>query len=97
MDEATVRAAAEEHANATVSKDFKTAGSTLTKEAGAQAGGVMKAMPGELTGCSIKDVSSSGDNVIVTITYQGTDGETSVESTWAEIDGRPMISNLAVL
>ena len=60
MDEAKVRAAAEEHANATVAKDFKTAGSTLTKEAGAQAGGVMKAMPGELTGCAIKDVSSAG-------------------------------------
>ena len=97
MDEATVRASAEGHANATVAKDFKTAGSTLTKEAMAQTGDVMKAMPGELTGCSIKDVSSRGDNVIVTITYQGTEGETSVESTWAEIDGHPMVTNLAVL
>jgi hypothetical protein len=97
MDEATVRAAAEEHANATVAKDFKTAGSTLTKEAGAQAGDVMKAMPGELTGCAIKDVSTAGDEVIVTITYRGAEGETTVESRWGEVDGRPMITNLAVL
>ena len=97
MDEASVRVAAEEHANAMVAKDLKTAGSVLTKEAGAQAGGVMKAMPGELTGCAIKDVSTAGDEVIVTITYQGAEGETTVESRWAEIDGRPMIANLAVL
>lgn len=97
MDEASVRAAAEEHANATVAKDFKTAGSTLTQEAAAQAGGVMKAMPGELTACAIKDVSSTGDGMIVTITYTGAEGETTVESTWAEVDGRPMITNLAVI
>jgi hypothetical protein len=97
MDEATVRAAAEEHANATVAKDFKTAGSTLTAEAAAQAGEVMKAMPGELTGCSIKDVSTSGDETVVTITYRGESGETTVESRWADREGRPMITNLAVL
>ena len=97
MDEATVRAAAEEHANATVAKDFKTAGSTLTKEAMAQAGDVMKAMPGDLNGCEIIAVETSGEQTIVTIAYRGSEGETTVESRWAEVDGRPMITNLSVV
>jgi hypothetical protein len=97
MDDATVRAAAEEHANATVAKDFKVAGSTLSEPARAQAGDVMKAMPGELTGCEITGVVPAGDETLVTIAYRGTDGEKLVESRWAEIDGRPMIVNLSVL
>lgn len=97
MDEANVRAAAEEHANATVAKDFRTAGSTLTKDAGAQAPSIMAAMPGELTACAIKDVAAAGDEMIVTITYTGTEGEVTVESRWAEIDGRPMITSLTLL
>lgn len=97
MDEATVRAAAEEHANATVAKDFKVAGSTLSEPARAQAGDVMKAMPGELTGCAITGVVPAGDETVVTIAYKGEKGETTVESRWAEIDGRPMIVNLTVI
>lgn len=96
MDDAAVRAAAEEHAQATVAKDFKTAGSTLTPEAMAQTGGVMKAMPGELTGCAITGVESSDAGTVVTIAYRGDSGETTVRSTWAEIDGRPMITDLTV-
>jgi hypothetical protein len=97
MDEASVRAAAEEHANATVAKDFKTAGATLTPTAMAQAGDVMKAMPGELSACEITEVQSSGDESVVTIAYRGAAGETKVESRWADVDGRPMITNLSVL
>ena len=97
MDEATVRTAAEEHAHATVAKDFKVAGSTLSEPARAQAGDVMKAMPRELTGCEITGVVASGDETVVTIAYRGGDSETTVESRWAEIDGRPMIVNLTVI
>lgn len=97
MDDATVRTAAEEHAHATVAKDFKTAGSTLSEPARAQAGDVMKAMPGELTGCEITGVVAAGDETVVTIAYRGEKGETVVESRWAEQDGRPMIVNLSVL
>lgn len=96
MDETAVRAAAEQHAQATVAKDFKTAGSTLTPEAMAQAGGVMKAMPGELTGCSITGVESTDAETVVTIAYRGDSGETTVRSTWADVDGRPMITDLTV-
>lgn len=97
MDEAQVRTAAEEHAHATVQKDFKVAGSTLSETARGQAGGVMKAMPGELTGYEISGVNSAGDETVVTISYKGVEGEALVESRWAEIDGRPMIVNLSVL
>ena len=96
MDEAAVRTAAEGHAQATVAKDFKAAGATLTPEAMAQAGDVMKAMPGELSGCEITGVETGSESTIVTIAYRGESGETTVRSSWAEIDGRPMITNLAV-
>ena len=97
MDQAAVRAAATEHAEATVAKDFKTAGSTLTPDAMAQAGDVMKAMPGGLNGCEIGAVEADGDNTAVTIVYRGSEGETSVRSTWADVDGRPMITDLQVV
>ena len=97
MDDATVRTAAEEHAHATVAKDFKVAGSTLSEPARAQAGDVMKAMPQDLSACEITGVVASGDETVVTIAYRGEDSETMVESRWAEIDGRPMIVNLTVL
>lgn len=97
MDEAAVRTAAQEHAEATVAKDFKTAGSTLTPEAMAQAGDVMKEMPGELTGCEITAVESSGGQTVVTIAYRGSEGETTVRSTWGDVGGRPMITALRVV
>ena len=96
MDEQAVRSAAQEHAEATVAKDFKTAGATLTKPAMAQAGDVMKAMPGELSGCEIASVTQEGDEMVVGITYRGADGEKTVTSRWAEVDGRPMITDLKV-
>ena len=94
MDDQAVRQAAQEHAEATVAKDFKTAGATLTKPAMAQAGDVMKAMPGQLTGCEIASVTAEGDEMVVAITYRGAEGETTVQSRWAEVDGRPMITDL---
>lgn len=97
MDEAAVRAAATGHAEATVAKDFKTAGSTLTPAAMAQAGDVMKAMPGELNGCEIAAVETDGAKTVVTIAYRGSEGEASVRSTWADVDGRPMITDLKVV
>jgi hypothetical protein len=97
MDDAAVRTAAEEHAHATVQKDFKVAGATLTEVARGQAGGVMKAMPGELSGYEITGVNPAGEETVVTIAYRGDGGEALVESRWAEVDGRPMIVNLSVL
>ena len=96
MDEAIVRAAATEHAEATVAKDFKTAGSTLTEAAMAQAPGVMKAMPGPLDGCEIRSVEQTADGYVVAIAYLSSGDATVVESAWADVDGRPMITGLTV-
>src|SRR5688500_14756133 len=96
MDDAAVRTAAEEHAHATVQKDFKVAGSTLTEAARAQAGDVMKAMPSGLNAYEITGVNASGAETTVTISYRGDGGEALVESRWAEADGRPMIVNVSV-
>ena len=96
MDEASVRAAATEHAEATVAGDFKTAGSTLTKDAMAQAPAVMKAMPGPLEGCEIRGVEQTGDEYVVAIAYLAQEGATVVQSHWSEVDGRPMITALEV-
>lgn len=97
MDETAVRTEAERHANATVGGDFKTAGSSLSETARDQAGGVMKAMPGRLTACEIASIDGDGATYNVDIRYIGENGDVMVRSTWDEIDGRPMITNLEVL
>lgn len=97
MDETMVRDGAETHARATVAGDLKVAGSYLSREAMAQAGEVMKAMPGRLDGSEIGSVAGSGDGYVVEIRYRGDAGEVTVESTWSDIDGSPKITNLKVL
>lgn len=96
MDAEVVRKEAQIHAEATVAGDFKTAGSSLTPEAMALAGGVMKQMPANLSACEIAEVEGSGDEVVVNIVYKG-DGETTVASRWADRDGSPKIVDLKVL
>ena len=50
MDEQALRNEAERHANATVAGDLKTAGSSLTQGAVAQAGGGVETTPGRVAG-----------------------------------------------
>jgi hypothetical protein len=98
MNEDAVRTEAERHGNATVAGDFKTAGSSLTENARNQAGGVMKAMPGKLTACAIADSTQDPNgNWLVDIRYTGESGDVTVRSTWDEVDGSPMITDLQVL
>lgn len=98
MDEAEVRTAAEEHATATVNNDLKTAASVLTENARAEAGGVMKRLPEQLSGHQVADVRKEADNdYVAEIVYRGSTGETTVESRWAQIEGRAMITRLKVL
>lgn len=97
MDETTVREHAEIHAKATVSGDLRTAGGYLTKEAMAQASGVMKAMPATLESCEVTSVHSEGDEVVAQIRYAGGGEESVVESRWADSDGSPKIVDLKVL
>jgi hypothetical protein len=97
MDESTVRQQAEIHGKATVSGDLRTAGSDLTKEAMAQAPGVMKAMPAVLESCEVTSVTTDGDEVVAQIRYAGGGEESIVESRWAERDGAPKIVSLRVV
>ena len=102
MDEQAVRAEAQSHADATVAGDFKTAGSSLTKEAMAQAGDVMKAMPRNLGSGEVGQISVDGDTYTVHINYSGTTKEgapasATVKSRWEERDGAPKITSMEVL
>ena len=96
MDESTVKQHAEAHGNAVVAGDLRTAGSDLTPEAASQAPTVMGKLPRPTTGAEILKVESAGEDAVVHILYKGADSEATVISTWAERDGRPMITNLEI-
>ncbi len=97
MDDTTVREHAQRHADATVAGDLKAAGADLDKTAYAAAGDVMKQMPPELDAGEIAGVREEGDEWIVSIRYSGGSSTTTVESRWAERDGRPKIVDLKVV
>jgi hypothetical protein len=94
MDEATVRERAEAHGQAMVGGDLNRAGQDLTGDARTQAGPVMKALPRPITSAEILDVRTEADEVVVNILYLGADSKATVESRWADVDGKPMIVGL---
>ena len=101
MDEQTVRAEAQSHADATVAGDFKTAGASLTPEAMAQAGDVMKQLPRKLSSGQVSSVEADGEAFTVLIDYSGTgkDGTpaaATVESRWEDRDGSPKLADMKV-
>ena len=97
MDETTIREAAETHAQATVERDFGTAGSYLSKEAMGSAGAVMEQMPGRLTGAEVLTADAAESGYTCQIRYTGETGSTTVESRWQEVDGEPKIVGLDVV
>ena len=97
MDETDVRERAEAHAGAIAEGDLRRAGKDLTEAAMAGAGEVMKRMPGNVTAAHIMTLDGEGDSYVVTIRYDGSDGEATVESHWAEVDGRPRITAMRVV
>ncbi|HEX2110802.1 MAG TPA: hypothetical protein VHF67_04565 [Gaiellaceae bacterium] len=97
MNEATVREAAETHAQATVERDYETAGSYLSEDMKAAAGEVMRAMPRPLTGSEVVSVEESGGSYTARIRYSGDEGAIAVDSRWAEVDGRPTIVGLEIV
>lgn len=97
MDESTVKQHAEAHGNAVVAGDLRTAGADLTPEVASQAQTVMGQLPRPTTGAEVLKVESAGDDAVrAHILYKGSDSETTVISTWADRDGRPMITNLEI-
>jgi hypothetical protein len=97
MDEQTVREAAETHAQATVERDYGTAGSFLGKDMMGQAGEVMQAMPKPLTASEVVSVEEAGGSFTARIRYSGDEGATTVDSRWEDVDGSPTIVGLEVV
>ena len=97
MDERAIREAAERHAQATVARDFETAGSYLTAEARGSAGGVMQEMPRRLTAAEVLTVEAGEEEAACRIRYSGPEGATTVLSRWRDVGGRPAIVGLDVV
>jgi hypothetical protein len=97
MDEQSVRQHAEGHGQAIVAGDLKTASQDLTEEGMKAGGSVMPQLPRPVTGAEVQSVESSGDEYVVLIHYRGADKEATVESRWAERDGRPKIVDMKVV
>jgi hypothetical protein len=96
LDEEVVKERAQAHGEATVAGDLKRAGSDLDRSAYAAAGEVMKQMPADLSSSEVTQVRADGDEWIVGIRYEGS-ASVTVESRWAERDGRPAIVDLKIV
>ena len=97
MDEKDVREHARSHGNAVVEGDLRKAGGDLAPEAQSAAPGVMKQLPRPVTSSEVAEVRVEGDEAVALIRYGGEDASVTVESRWAERDGRPKIVSLEVV
>jgi hypothetical protein len=97
MDERTVREHALLHAQAVQQGDLRAAARDLTDDARASAPTVMAALPQSVTSVDIPSLHPSDAGWLVHIAYRGDGDSVLVESTWAEVDGRPMVTALRVL
>jgi len=80
-----------------VNGDLKRAASDLEGPALAQAPGVMKAVPPSIESAEVQSLEARGDDFVVRILYEGGGSEATLESRWAEREGRPKIIDLRVL
>jgi hypothetical protein len=97
MNDSTVREHAEAHGRALARGDLAGAASDLSEGARAKAPGIMKLLPRPVTSAEVTSVEPSADAFVVRTRYTGDDGASTVESTWAEIGGRPLIVDLEVV
>ena len=97
MDESSVREHAEAHGQALVDGDLRRAGSDLTPEMQAVAGDVMAHFPKKVATAEVVSVDASGEEAVVQARYGGEGAEVTVESRWAERDGRPKIVDMKVV
>ena len=96
MDEDSVRTHAQGHAEAMLAGDLKRAGSWLAPEAMTNVGTVMQVMPKTIDHADVVDVTTEQNEAVVHIRYTGDNKEVTVESRWAEREGRPMIVDLTL-
>lgn len=92
MDEGAVRQAAEDHAGAVVEGDLRRAARYLTDEVMLSAQRLMsERFPTKLESGEVLSVETAGEQSRARIRYAGEGQDVTVESVWAERDGRPKI------
>jgi hypothetical protein len=96
MDESQVREHAEAHGKNVVAGDLRSAGADLTTTGMKDAGTVMPQLPRPVTSSEILSVEAADDRYVVKIRYGGEPADVTVESQWAEHDGKPMIVGMSV-
>jgi hypothetical protein len=94
MEEMTARQHAEAHARAMVAGDLSRAAEDLSAEGSATAGPIMKQLPRPIQSAEVVGVTTQGEEVVAFILYSGAGKHVTVESRWAERDGRPRIVGL---
>lgn len=80
-----------------VAKEWERAGSDVVADIQSTVPGVMKQLPRPIERAEVVSVEIRGEDAVALIRYVGADQEATVESTWAEREGRPMIVKLEVV
>ncbi|MBA2367093.1 MAG: hypothetical protein H0V77_11670 [Actinobacteria bacterium] len=96
MDESVVRERAERHGRAVVTGEPAVAIADLSEQVKPKASSVMKRLPAALSGADVISVEPVPEGYAARIRYAGGDDAVVVRSTWAEVDGRPLIVELEV-
>lgn len=96
MDESVVREHAGLHGRALVSGELAVAGAALSEQVKPKATSVMKRLPSPLSAAEVTSVEPAAEGYVALIRYAGGDDSVVVRSTWAEVDGRPLIVDLEV-
>lgn len=96
MDESVAREHAERHGRAVVTGELAVAVADLSEPVRPKASSVMKRLPAPLLAANVTSVEPAVEGYVALIRYCGSDGEVVVRSTWAEVDGRPLIVELEV-
>ena len=98
MDENAVREHAEAHGRAIETGDLRRAGSDVAEEFQPRLPEVMREMPRRVTSAEVVRVEpADGDEYFAHIRYAGDDKEVTLQSRWAERNGRPMIVDINVV
>jgi hypothetical protein len=97
VQESDVRSYTEAHANAVVSGDQAHLMGDFDPAAMPGVGPVIAAMPQPVKSAEVIKLDLTGDEAVVRIQYTGDDKTATIESKWAERDGRPKIIGLTVV
>jgi hypothetical protein len=97
VQESDVRSFAEAHAKAVVDGDQAHLMGDFDPAAMTGVGPVVAAMPQPVNDTEVLSVAMKGDEATVQIKYNGEDKSATIESQWAERDGRPKIIGVAVV